>query len=139
MKSPPAAPGASVTMPTGRFIAIALRGNRRAGSGEKWLGLLDRRRVRHGMGRVCASFFASASRASNGSTHCRQRAARFGADEVAQGRSRRLQEHQCRALPMASTSPCVIGRTFEKKEMPKSWSPYAFEEGVWRPTGYFIR
>jgi hypothetical protein len=136
MKSaPPSTPGASITMPAGdssnTFREIAAQA-----AGEKWLALLDRGEY----GKAwddCAQLFRQRVTREQWIDSLPSTRAPFGAVK-----SRKVEVAGYRtSLPGAPDGQYVTVRyrtSFEKKDNAEEVITLAFEDGVWRPTGYFI-
>jgi hypothetical protein len=137
MKSPPpSTPGSSVTMPAGDS-SNAFRELAAQAAGEKWLGLLDRGEY----GKAwddCAALFRQRVTREQWIDSLPSTRAPFGAMK-----SRKVEVAAYKtSLPGAPDGQYVTVRyrtTFEKKENAEELITLAFEDGVWRPIGYFIR
>ena len=137
MKSPtPPTSGGSVTMPAGdssnTFREIAAQA-----AGEKWLGLLDRGEYAKAW-EECAQLFRQRVTREQWVDSLPTTRAPFGAM-----RSRKVEAAGYRtSLPGVPDGQYVTVRyrtNFEKKEGAEEVITLAFEDGVWRPTGYSIR
>lgn len=133
---PPAASSASVTMPAGdssnAFKEIAAQA-----AGEKWLGLLDSGEYSKAWDE-CAPLFRQRVTREQWVDSLPSTRAPFGAVK-----SRKVEIAAYKtSLPGAPDGQYVTVRyrtNFEKKEGAEELVTLAFEQGVWRPTGYFIR
>lgn len=136
MKSPPAAPGASVTMPSGDS-SNAFREIAAQAAGEKWLGLLDRGEYGTAWDQ-CAQLFRQRVTREQWIDSLPSTRGAFGAMK-----SRKVDVAGYKtSLPGAPDGQYVTVRYrthFEKKDDAEELLTLAFEDGVWRPTGYFIR
>jgi hypothetical protein len=137
MKSaPPATPGASITMPAGDS-ANAFREIAAQAAGEKWLGLLDRGEYGKAWDE-CAQLFRQRVAREQWIDTLPATRAPFGAVK-----SRKVEVAAYKtSLPGAPDGQYVTVRyrtNFENKENAEELITLAFEDGVWRPTGYFIR
>lgn len=134
MKSaPPTSPGSSVTMPAGdSFKEIAAQN-----SAETWLGLVDRGEYAKAWDE-CAQLFRERVTREQWTESLPTSRAPFGAVK-----SRKVEAAGYRtSLPGAPDGQYVTVRfrtQFEKKESAEELVTLAFENGAWRPTGYFIR
>lgn len=137
MKSPtPSTSGGSVTMPAGdssnTFREIAAQA-----AGEKWLGLLDRGEYAKAW-EECAQLFRQRVTREQWVDSLPTTRAPFGAMK-----SRKVEAAGYRtSLPGVPDGQYVTVRyrtDFEKKEGAEEVITLAFEDGVWRPTGYSIR
>ena len=130
------ASGGSVTLPAGdssnTFREIAAQA-----SGEKWLGLLDRGEYAKAW-EECAQLFRQRVTREQWVDSLPTTRAPLGAMK-----SRNVEAAGYRtSLPGAPDGQYVTVRyrtNFEKKEDAEEVITLAFEEGVWRPTGYSIR
>ncbi len=133
---PPSAPGASVTMPSGdssnTFREIAAQT-----AGEKWLTLLDRGEYAKAWDE-CAQLFRQRVTREQWTESLPSTRGSFGP-----ARSRKVEVAAYKTtLPGAPDGQYVTVRyrtSFEMKDGAEEWMTLAFEDGVWRPTGYFIR
>ncbi len=133
---PPSTPGASVTMPAGDSSS-AFKELVAQAAGEKWLGLLDRGEY----GKAwddCAPLFRQRVTREQWIDSLPSTRAPFGAVK-----SRKVEVAAYKtSLPGAPDGQYVTVRyrtSFEKKDDTEELVTLAFEDGVWRPTGYFIR
>lgn len=132
----PSTSGGSVTLPAGdssnTFREIAAQA-----SGEKWLGLLDRGEYAKAW-EECAQLFRQRVTREQWVDSLPTTRAPLGAMK-----SRNVEAAGYRtSLPGAPDGQYVTVRyrtNFEKKEDAEEVITLAFEEGVWRPTGYSIR
>ena len=133
---PPSTPGASVIMPAGDS-SNAFRELAAQAAGEKWLGLLDRGEYSKAWDE-CAQLFRQRVTREQWVDSLPSTRAPFGAMT-----SRKVEVAAYKtSLPGAPDGQYVTVRyrtTFEKKEGAEELVTFAFEEGLWRPTGYFIR
>ncbi len=132
---PPSAPGASVTMPSGDSSS-AFKELAAQAAGEKWLDLLDRGEY----GKAwddCAPLFRQRVTREQWVDSLPSTRAPFGAMK-----SRKVEVAAYKtSLPGAPDGQYVAVRyrtSFEKKDAEEGIT-LVFEDGVWRPTGYFIR
>lgn len=137
MKSPPpSTSGSSVTMPAGDS-SNAFRELAAQAAGEKWLGLLDRGEY----GKAwddCAPLFRQRITRAQWIDALPSTRAPFGA---VKSRKVELAAYKT-SLPGAPDGQYVTVRyrtSFEKKDDTEELVTLAFDDGVWRPTGYFIR
>ena len=137
MKSPPpSTPGSSVTMPAGDS-SNAFRELAAQAAGEKWLGLLDRGEY----GKAwddCSALFRQRVTREQWIDSLPSTRAPFGAMKA---RKVEVAAYKT-SLPGAPDGQYVTVRyrtNFEKKENAEELITLAFEDGLWRPTGYFIR
>ena len=133
---PPSTPGASATMPAGdssnAFKELAAQA-----AGEKWLGLLDRGEYGTAWDQ-CAQLFRQRVTREQWIDSLPSTRAPFGAVKA---RKVELAAYKT-SLPGAPDGQYVTVRyrtSFEKKEDAEELVTLAFEDGLWRPTGYFIR
>ena len=137
MKSPsPSTSGASVTMPAGDSSA-AFKELAAQAAGDKWLGLLDR----GDYGKAwddCAPLFRQRVTREQWVDSLPSTRAPFGAVK-----SRKVEVAAYKtSLPGAPDGQYVTVRyrtTFEKKDNAEELVTLVLDDGVWRPTGYFIR
>jgi len=137
MKSaPPSTSGSSVTMPAGdssnAFKELAAQA-----AGDKWLGLLDRGEYAKAWD-DCAPLFRQRVTREQWVDSLPSTRAPFGAMK-----SRKVEVAAYKtSLPGAPDGQYVTVRyrtSFEKKDNTEELVTLVFEDGVWRPTGYFIR
>ena len=137
MKSAPSStPGASITMPAGDS-SNAFREIAAQAAGEKWLGLLDRGEFGKAWDE-CAQLFRQRVTREQWVDTLPSTRAPFG---VVKSRKVEVAAYKT-ALPGAPDGQYVTVRyrtSFENKEAAEELITLAFEDGVWRPTGYFIR
>ena len=133
---PPSTSGSSVTMPAGDS-SNAFRELAAQAAGEKWLGLLDRGEY----GKAwddCAALFRQRVTREQWIESLPSTRAPFGAMK-----SRKVEVAAYKtSLPGAPDGQYVTVRyrtNFEKKENAEELITLALEDGLWRPTGYFIR
>ncbi|MBA3254549.1 MAG: DUF4019 domain-containing protein [Burkholderiaceae bacterium] len=133
---PPATPGASVTMPAGDS-SNAFREIAAQAAGEKWLSLLDRGEYGTAWDQ-CAQLFRQRVTREQWIDSLPSTRGPFGAMK-----SRKVEVAGYKtSLPGAPNGQYVTVRyrsDFEKKDGAEELLTLAFEDGVWRPTGYFIR
>lgn len=133
---PPSTPGASVTMPSGDS-SHAFRELAAQAAGEKWLAMLDRGEYGKAWDE-CAQLFRQ--RVTREQWVDSLPAARGSFGPV---RSRKVEVAAFKtSLPGAPDGQYVTVRyrtSFEMKDGAEELMTLAFEDGVWRPTGYFIR
>ena len=137
MKAPtPSTSGGSVTMPAGDS-SNAFREIAAQAAGEKWLGLLDRGEYAKAW-EDCAQLFRQRVTRQQWVDSLPTTRAPFGAMK-----SRKVEAAGYRtSLPGVPDGQYVTVRyrtDFEKKEGAEEVVTLAFEDGVWRPTGYLIR
>jgi hypothetical protein len=137
MKSPtPSTSGGSVTMPAGDS-SNAFRELAAQAAGEKWLGLLDRGEYAKAW-EECAQLFRQRVTREQWVDSLPSTRAPFGAMK-----SRKVEAAGYKtSLPGAPDGQYVTVRyrtDFEKKERAEEVVTLAFEDGLWRPTGYSIR
>lgn len=137
MKAPtPPGAGSSVTMPTGdssnTFREIAAQT-----AGEKWLGLIDRGEYGKAWDE-CAQLFRQRVTREQWIDSLPSTRAPFGS-----AKSRKVEAAGYKtSLPGAPDGQYVTVRyrtSFDNKENAEEVVTLAFEDGVWRPTGYSIR
>ena len=133
---PPSTPGASVTMPSGDS-SNAFRELAAQAAGEKWLTLLDRGEYAKAWEECAQLFRQRVTREQWTDTLPSQRGS-FGPV-----RSRKVEVAAFKtSLPGAPDGQYVTVRyrtSFEMKDGAEELITLAFEDGLWRPTGYFIR
>jgi hypothetical protein len=137
MTSPtPPTSGASVTMPAGDS-SNAFREIAAQAAGEKWLALLDRGEYAKTW-EECAQLFRQRVTREQWVDSLPSTRAPFGAMK-----SRTVEAAGYKtSLPGAPDGQYVTVRyrtNFEKKDGAEEVITLAFEQGVWRPTGYSIR
>lgn len=133
---PPATPGASITMPTGD-LSNAFRELAAQAAGEKWLGLLDRGEYGAAWDQ-CAQLFRRRVTREQWIDSLPSTRGPFGAMKA---RKVELAAYKT-SLPGAPDGQYVTVRyrtSFENKDNAEELVTFAFEDSVWRPTGYFIR
>ena len=132
----PSTSGGSVTMPAGDS-SNAFREIAAQAAGEKWLGLLDRGEYAKAW-EECAQLFRQRVTRQQWVDSLPTTRAPFGAMK-----SRKVEAAGYRtSLPGVPDGQYVTVRyrtDFEKKEGAEEVVTLAFEDGVWRPTGYLIR
>ena len=132
----PSTSGGSVTMPAGDS-SNAFREIAAQAAGEKWLGLLDRGEYAKAW-EDCAQLFRQRVTRQQWVDSLPTTRAPFGAMK-----SRKVEAAGYRtSLPGVPDGQYVTVRyrtDFEKKEGAEEVVTLAFEDGVWRPTGYLIR
>lgn len=132
----PSTSGGSVTMPAGDS-SNAFREIAAQAAGEKWLGLLDRGEYAKAW-EECAQLFRQRVTRQQWVDSLPTTRAPFGAMK-----SRKVEAAGYRtSLPGVPDGQYVTVRyrtDFEKKEGAEEVITLAFEDGVWRPTGYLIR
>ncbi|MGZ8993263.1 MAG: DUF4019 domain-containing protein [Burkholderiaceae bacterium] len=137
MKAPaPSTPGASVTMPAGNS-SNAFKELAAQAAGEKWLGLLDRGEYGTAWDQ-CAQLFRQRVTREQWIDSLPSTRAPFGA---VKSRKVELAAYKT-SLPGAPDGQYVTVRyrtSFDNKENAEELVTLAFEDSVWRPTGYFIR
>ena len=136
MQAPTPPSGGSVTMPAGdssnAFRELAARA-----AGEKWLALLDRGEYSKAWD-DCAQLFRQRVTREQWVDSMPSTRAPFGA---MQSRNVEIAGYKS-SLPGAPDGQYVTVRyrtSFEKKENAEEVITLAFEDGLWRPTGYSIR
>ena len=133
---PPSTPGASVMMPSGDSSA-AFKEIAAQAAGEKWLTLLDRGEYAKAWEECAQLFRQRVTREQWTDTLPSQRGS-FGPV-----RSRKVEVAGFKtSLPGAPDGQYVTVRyrtSFEMKDGAEELITLAFEGGLWRPTGYFIR
>lgn len=134
--SPSAPPASTVTMPgadaSNTFKEIAAQT-----AGEKWLVLIDRGEYAKAWDE-CAQLFRERVTRQQWTDTLPTTREPFGA---AKARKVELAAYRT-ALPGAPDGQYVTVRyrtNFEKKENAEELITLSFEDGAWRPTGYFIR
>ena len=137
MKSaPPSTSGSSVTMPAGDS-SNAFKELVAQAAGDKWLGLLDRGEYAKAWD-DCAPLFRQRVTREQWVDSLPSTRAPFGAMK-----SRKVEVAAYKtSLPGAPDGQYVTVRyrtSFEKKDNTEELVTLVFEDGVWRPTGYFIR
>ena len=134
--TPPATSGGSVTMPSGDS-SNAFREIAAQAAGAKWLDLLDRGDYAKAW-EECAQLFRQRVTREQWVDSLPSTRAPFGAMK-----SRKVEvAGYTTSLPGAPQGQYVTVRyrtDFEKKEGAEEVVTLAFENGVWRPTGYLIR
>ena len=133
---PPSTPGASVTMPSGDSSS-AFRELAAQAAGEKWLTLLDRGEYAKAW-EECAQLFRQRVTREQWVDSLPATRGSFGPV-----RSRKVEVAAYKtSLPGAPDGQYVTVRyrtSFEMKDGAEELMTLAFEDGLWRPTGYFIR
>jgi hypothetical protein len=134
--STPSSSGGSITMPAGDS-SNAFREIAAQAAGEKWLGLLDRGEYAKAW-EECAPLFRQRVTREQWVDSLPTTRAPFGAVK-----SRNVEAAGYRtSLPGVPDGQYVTVRyrtNFEKKENAEEVITLAFDDGVWRPTGYSIR
>ncbi len=133
---PPSTPGASMTVPSGDS-SNAFRELAAQAAGEKWLGLLDRGEYAKAWDE-CAQLFRQRVTREQWVESLPPTRAPFGS---VSSRNVEVAAYKT-ALPGAPDGQYVTVRyrtNFEKKENAEELITLTLEDGVWRPTGYFIR
>ena len=134
--STPSTSGGSVTMPAGDS-SNAFREVAAQAAGEKWLGLLDRGEYAKAW-EECAPLFRQRVTREQWVDSLPSTRAPFGAVK-----SRNVEAAGYRtSLPGVPDGQYVTVRyrtNFEKKDGAEEVITLAFDDGVWRPTGYSIR
>jgi hypothetical protein len=133
---PPSTSGSSVTMPAGdssnAFKELAAQA-----AGDKWLGLLDRGEYSKAWD-DCAPLFRQRVTREQWVDSLPSTRAPLGAMK-----SRKVEVAAYKtSLPGAPDGQYVTVRyrtNFEKKDNAEELITLVFDDGVWRPTGYFIR
>ena len=136
MKSTPPSSGASVTMPSGDS-SNAFRELAAQAAGEKWLTLLDRGEYGKAWDE-CAQLFRQRVTREQWIDTLPPTRGSFG---PVRARKVELATYKT-SLPGAPDGQYVTVRyrtSFEMKDGAEELMTLAFEDGVWRPTGYVIR
>ena len=136
MQAPTPPSGGSVTMPAGdssnAFRELAARA-----AGEKWLALLDRGEYSKAWD-DCAQLFRQRVPREQWVDSLPTTRAPFGAMKTRNVETAGYKS----SLPGAPDGQYVTVRyrtNFENKENAEEVITLAFEDGLWRPTGYFVR